>query len=880
MSFRNKKISKAQKRDLRAQEQKHIQELIEQSKSATFTDSKLFSELPISKKTLAGLSSAKYVETTPIQSEAIPLALANKDVMGAAKTGSGKTLAFIIPVLEKLYKNNWSRMDGLGALILSPTRELALQIFEVLCKIGKKHSFSAGLVIGGKNVSEERERVSKMNILVATPGRLLQHLDQSPDFNMLNLQILVIDEADRILDMGFEKTVNAIIENLPVERQTLLFSATQNKSVKNLARLSLKQPEYVDVYDPEKHVTPQKLNQYYMEVELQAKLDYLFSFIKTHLKTRIIVFMSSCKQVRFVYETFCKLQPGIPLLHLHGKQKQMARSQVFSKFRKMPFACMFCTDIAARGLDFPIVDWVIQLDCPEDTDTYIHRVGRSARYESSGNALLFLLPSELYMVSLLEERKVPITKISPKKSKTVSISNNLQLFCFQDPEIKYLGQKSFISYVRSIYFQKDKKVFDVDSLPLEKYAEALGLPGAPKIKLISKSKKAKPNLVSFEDSRMNSRKSEDNQADLCGKAINDDIDENDQHTASENVSEDEESDDSTAQGSQESDSDDNILVTNDKNQSTKTKISKMINRKNTGVLAEHYLKIVDQTLDETAAVHENDDSDDEFLVPRNKINKNLKNADLEYKNSIENDFSETTDNSGYNNSDFVKVLAVNKDTNMPVVIPNIPASEMNKRQIQKAKQKIIKNMKNQKVIFDEEGNPKSVYDMVNEDAFYKDGDVNTQVEKFTRVTMQKMRKEDLTDKQLAKEKRRLKRIEKKMKDKKVPKEDKFSSVVLETPGFGGQSDGEYTTKPESNSDLSSGSDSEDDGSYSSSEKGNKRRIEISNDSAYSEDEESAESEYEDNQKHLDKRARVSKEPDYISDLQNDEQLALKLLGSL
>jgi len=204
---------------------------------------RLFAELPISKRTLEGLGAASWVEMTEIQRGALPLALAGKDVLGAAKTGSGKTLSFIIPVLETLYRLQWTPMDGLGALVISPTRELALQIFDVLKKAGSKHSFSAGLVIGGKDVKEERDRLVRMNILVCTPGRLLQHMDETPNFDCSNLRLLVLDEADRILDMGFEANVNAIIENLPKARQTLLFSATQTKSVRDLARLSLKARE-------------------------------------------------------------------------------------------------------------------------------------------------------------------------------------------------------------------------------------------------------------------------------------------------------------------------------------------------------------------------------------------------------------------------------------------------------------------------------------------------------------------------------------------------------------------------------------------------------------------------------------------------------------
>lgn len=244
------------------------------------------------------------------------------------------------------------------------------------------------------------------------------------------------------MDMGFQKTVNAIIENLPRERQTLLFSATQTRSVKDLARLSLHDPEYVAVHEKAEHSTPQTLTQHYVICELPKKLDILYSFIKTHLKTKTIVFLSSCKQTRFVYESFCKLQPGVPLLHLHGKQKQHKRVEIYNKFTTSKFAVLFCTDIAARGLDFPAVDWVVQLDCPEDPETYIHRVGRTARLNAEGHALLMLLPTEAgAMVELLRKKKVPIEEIKIRENKKQSIRNQLQSFCFKDPEMKYLAQR-------------------------------------------------------------------------------------------------------------------------------------------------------------------------------------------------------------------------------------------------------------------------------------------------------------------------------------------------------------------------------------------------------------------------------------------------------
>lgn len=446
-------------------------------------DIKDFSDLPLSQPTAAGLEASHFKTLTDIQTRAVPLALKGKDILGAAKTGSGKTLAFLVPVLENLYRQRWTELDGLGALIISPTRELAIQIFDVLRKIGRKHNFSAGLVIGGRDLQEERDRLSRMNILVCTPGRMLQHMDQTAAFDVGNLQMLVLDEADRIMDMGFQRDVDAIVEHLPKDRQTMLFSATQTKKVSDLARLSLRDPEYVSVHQAAESATPSTLQQFYVVTPLPEKLNTLYSFIKANLKAKIIVFLSSGKQVRFVYESFRHLQPGIPLLHLHGRQKQSARLDITSKFSASKNSCIFATDVVARGLDFPAVDWVIQLDCPEDADTYIHRVGRTARYERAGKAVLFLDPSEEEgMVKRLEHKKIPVQMTKPRTKKQQSVQNQLQNMCFQDPDLKYLGQKAFTSYTKSLYLQKDKEIFDINKYDLEGYASSMGLPGAPKIK--------------------------------------------------------------------------------------------------------------------------------------------------------------------------------------------------------------------------------------------------------------------------------------------------------------------------------------------------------------------------------------------------------------
>ncbi|KAG0270551.1 ATP-dependent RNA helicase dbp4 [Actinomortierella ambigua] len=689
-----------------------------------------FEELPISRKTISGLKRANFIKMTDIQRKALPLGLCGRDILGAAKTGSGKTLGFLVPMLENLYRKKWGPQDGLGALVISPTRELAVQIFEVLRKIGREHSFSAGLVIGGKDWKIERELITRMNILVCTPGRLLQHMDQSAGFDCDQLQVLVLDEADRILDMGFKKTINAIVENLPKQRQTMLFSATQTKSVKDLARLSLKEPEYVAVHEKAEHATPQGLSQYYMTVPLDQKLDVMFNFIKTHLTAKAIVFLSSCKQVRFVFETFCKLHPGVPLLHLHGKQKQQKRAETYAKFAAQKAAYLFCTDIAARGLDFAAVSWVIQLDCPEDAETYIHRVGRTARYESSGQAMLMLLPSEeAGMVQALEKAKVPVQEVKlkqdPKDAAKAPIQKQLQRLCFNDPEIKYLGQKAFISYMRSVYLQKDKTIFDVAALPAEAFASSLGLPGAPKIKFIAKSN-AKNAM------RGNQKQAEDE------FAPSDEEDEQDEEEEEEK-SKVQALDKKKKKGKKEvvpEAVEETTETDKTEKKKPKTKIDKMFQRKNQSVLAEHYTRLVDREEDGDLlngggvegrrGSGEGGDDDDIFT---------LKRADHELAEDSEDEGEE------------------------------MPTSKR-KQKMSKLEQTRNKGQ-GHKLVFDEEGGAHELYELEEEADFLAKGDAKEQQRAFLAKEQQIMAREDVTDRAISKEKLREKKLQRKMRDREM-----------------------------------------------------------------------------------------------------------------
>ena len=582
---RGRKINTARRKELRQKEEEYIKDLEEKIKEYDPKTAKpvFFKDLPISTPTLKGLSEAAFLKMTDIQKNSIPLSLKGYDVLGAAKTGSGKTLAFLIPVLEKLYRERWTEYDGLGALIISPTRELAMQIYEVLTQIGAHTSFSAGLVIGGKDVKFELERLARINILIGTPGRILQHMDQAVGFNTSNLQIFVLDEADRCLDMGFKKTLDAIVSNLPPSRQTLLFSATPSSSVSDLARLSL--TAYKNVGDSTSTMnkavqgpaTPSTLQQSYINVRLPDKLDILFSFIKSHLKAKILVFLSSSKQVHFVYETLRRMQPGISLMYLHGRQKQKARTETLDKFSRAQQVCLFATDVVARGIDFPAIDWVIQVDCPEDVDTYIHRVGRSARYGKKGKSLIMLTPQESdAFLRRLKARNIEPEKLTIKQSKMRSIKPQLQSLLFKDPELKYLGQKAFVSYVRSIYIQKDKEVFKFEELETEEFAKSLGLPGAPKIKI--KGMKA---IERAKEAKNTSR-----QLLSLSKA----------------------------------DEDGEIRDEEEKKKKVRTKYDKMFERKNQTVLSEHYLNI-------TAGAEDGAEDEEDFMTVKRR-DHDLNEAEL------------------------------------------------------------------------------------------------------------------------------------------------------------------------------------------------------------------------------------------------------------
>ncbi|XP_011536910.1 ATP-dependent RNA helicase DDX55 isoform X14 [Homo sapiens] len=353
--------------------------------------------VPLHPQVLGALRELGFPYMTPVQSATIPLFMRNKDVAAEAVTGSGKTLAFVIPILEILLRREEKlKKSQVGAIIITPTRELAIQIDEVLSHFTKHFpEFSQILWIGGRNPGEDVERFKQQggNIIVATPGRLEDMFRRKAEGLDLascvrSLDVLVLDEADRLLDMGFEASINTILEFLPKQRRTGLFSATQTQEVENLVRAGLRNPVRVSV--KEKGVaassaqkTPSRLENYYMVCKADEKFNQLVHFLRNHKQEKHLVFFryssglcgrgirdsarmcSTCACVEYYGKALEVLVKGVKIMCIHGKMKYK-RNKIFMEFRKLQSGILVCTDVMARGIDIPEVNWVLQYDPPSN----------------------------------------------------------------------------------------------------------------------------------------------------------------------------------------------------------------------------------------------------------------------------------------------------------------------------------------------------------------------------------------------------------------------------------------------------------------------------------------------------------------------------------
>ncbi|GMM36534.1 ATP-dependent RNA helicase [Saccharomycopsis crataegensis] len=455
----------------------------EQEQEESVTDS--FVDLNLSEPTLKAISEMGFTKMTKVQARTIPPLLAGKDVLGAAKTGSGKTLAFLIPAIELLYSLKFKPRNGTGVVVVSPTRELALQIFGVARELMKHHTQTFGIVIGGANRRAEAEKLVKgVNLLIATPGRLLDHLQNTKGFVFKNLKALVIDEADRILEIGFEEEMKQIIKILPNEnRQSMLFSATQTTKVDDLARISLRAgPLYINVDSGEDSSTANGLEQGYVVCDSDKRFLLLFSFLKRNQKKKVIVFLSSCNSVKYYGELLNYID--LPVLDLHGKQKQQKRTNTFFEFCNAKQGTLICTDVAARGLDIPAVDWIVQFDPPDDPRDYIHRVGRTARGTAGkGKSLMFLTPSELGFLRYLKAAKVPLNEYEFPTSKIANVQPQLEKLIASNYWLHQSAKDGYRAYLQAYASHHLKTVYQIDKLDLTKVAKGYGFPIPPRVNI-------------------------------------------------------------------------------------------------------------------------------------------------------------------------------------------------------------------------------------------------------------------------------------------------------------------------------------------------------------------------------------------------------------
>lgn len=472
---------------------------------------------------------------TAVQQKTIPVLLSGRNALVKSSTGSGKTLAYAIPVIQKLQEitPKLKRSDGIHAVVIAPTRELVIQSYEYFENLCRTFTWLvAGYLIGGEKKKSEKARIRKgLSVLISTPGRLLDHIEHTANLSFSNVKWFIIDEADRLLDMGFQQAILKIADKLKEHSydslQTVLLSATLTKEVENLAGTTLTDPAVIDLaansedvaMTCEDFVVPSLLEQHFIITPVKLRLITLSSFIVDKLAIgglKAIVFMATQDVVDFHNDLFSvKLQRlltdsgySVLFFKLHGNMHQQERVKVFKEFRDCRAGILLCTDVAARGLDLPCVDWILQYSAPSRAEDYVHRVGRTARIGSKGNALLLLSPSETGFLQLLLHHKASLKEVSLKhllpslkllvldikgdgrvqkpytaEEHATALQLKFENHVYHNQKLLDSARKAFVSYVRSYasYPKNLKEVFPFKSLHLGHVAKSFCLREAPSV---------------------------------------------------------------------------------------------------------------------------------------------------------------------------------------------------------------------------------------------------------------------------------------------------------------------------------------------------------------------------------------------------------------
>ncbi|CAJ1069558.1 probable ATP-dependent RNA helicase DDX31 [Xyrichtys novacula] len=522
---------------------------VSQIKEKIFT-SDSFSDLDLHPHLVATLNKVLNVSTvTSVQKQTIPVLLSGQDAVVRSQTGSGKTLSYAVPVVQSLQvvQPKISRSDGPLALVIVPTRELAQQTFQTFQKLLKPFTWIVpGVLMGGEKRKAEKARLRKgINILVSTPGRLVDHIKNTLSIAFSAVRWLILDEADRTLDLGFEKDLTVILNSLNStgpSRQNVLLSATLTSGVTRLADICLNNPVSIHISGPassdltapssdlstasqsESFAMPEALKQFVVMVPSKIRLVCLAAFILDKCKfsqnNKLIIFVSSCEAVEFLYSLFTSVlsgpstnqKPRLSFTRLHGNMKQEERSEVFQEFSASKSGVLFCTDVAARGLDLPQVTWIIQYTPPTSAAEYVHRVGRTARIGGSGSSLLFLTPAETAFIAELANHNISLSEMklldilsclmlddtykgrgkyhSKSSSKALEqetreratvLQTEFENFVHSDIHSVQNAKKALQSFLRAYttYPAHLKHVFHIRSLHLGHTAKSFGLRDAP-----------------------------------------------------------------------------------------------------------------------------------------------------------------------------------------------------------------------------------------------------------------------------------------------------------------------------------------------------------------------------------------------------------------
>ena len=444
--------------------------------SAEAEEEVTFQSLGLSEPLCEACKEMGFTKPTPIQQEALPWALQGQDIIGLAETGSGKTAAFGLPVLHRLLE----KPQPMFCLVISPTRELAFQIGEQFEALGSVIGVKCAVAVGGVDMMAQAIMLAKRpHIVVGTPGRLVDHLQNTKGFSIRALKFLILDEADKLLNMDFEKEIDSIVTAAPKERNTYLFSATMTSKVKKLQRACLVNPVKVEVSS--KYGTTKNLKQQYSFLPAKHKDCYLVYVCNELAGNTAIIFTATCATTQRLALLLRAL--GFSAVPLHGQLSQAKRLASLHKFKAGERSILIATDVASRGLDIPAVDLVLNYELPANSKDYIHRVGRTARAGGSGRALLFLLPQELAFLKYLKQAKVPLNEYEFPPSKLANVQAQLEKLVAKNYYLHKSARDAYRSYLHSYNSHSLKDVYDCGALDLVNVAKSFGFEHPPKVSL-------------------------------------------------------------------------------------------------------------------------------------------------------------------------------------------------------------------------------------------------------------------------------------------------------------------------------------------------------------------------------------------------------------